>query len=92
MNETFDEANETLEQLELLIGKDNARKVFEFFDIGTIPIDNNKLKKYILKDKNEKDLSEKIEKVKSINSTRNIVAHKLDSIKAEDLKQLAPVC
>lgn len=32
MNETFDEANETLEQLELLIGKDNARKVFEFFE------------------------------------------------------------
>ena len=45
----------------------------------------------ILKDKNEKDLSEKIEKVKSINSTRNTVAHKLDSIKAEDLKQLGPV-
>jgi hypothetical protein len=27
-----DEANETLEQLELLIGKDNARKVFDFFE------------------------------------------------------------
>ncbi|WP_308687998.1 hypothetical protein [uncultured Streptococcus sp.] len=26
-----------------------------------------------------------------MNSTRNIVAHKLDSIKAEDLKQLGPV-
>ena len=45
----------------------------------------------ILEDENEKDLCEKIEKVKSINSTRNIVAHKLDSIKAEDLKQLGPV-
>lgn len=32
MNNPIDEANETLEQLELLIGKDNARKVFEFFE------------------------------------------------------------
>jgi hypothetical protein len=32
MAERLDEANETLEQLELLIGKDNARKVFEFFE------------------------------------------------------------
>lgn len=45
----------------------------------------------ILEDENEKDLCEKIEKVKSINSTRNTVAHKLDPIKAEDLKQLGPV-
>jgi hypothetical protein len=28
----IDEANETLEELELLIGKDNARKVFELFE------------------------------------------------------------
>jgi Mor family transcriptional regulator len=27
----FDEANETLEQLELLIGEENARKVFDLF-------------------------------------------------------------
>lgn len=32
MSESIYEANETLEQLELLIGKDNARKVFEFFE------------------------------------------------------------
>jgi hypothetical protein len=32
MAERLDEANETLEQLELLIGKDNARKVFDFFE------------------------------------------------------------
>lgn len=31
--------------------RDKYNEVFEFFDIGTIPIDNNKLKKYILKDK-----------------------------------------
>lgn len=42
----------------------------------------------ILEDENEKDLCEKIEKVKSINSTRNTVAHKLDPIKAKELKQL----
>ena len=59
---------------------DSEKKYFGFWDYYNI-----------LKDKNEKDLSEKIEKVKSINSTRNIVAHKLDSIKAEDLKQLGPV-
>ena len=59
---------------------DLEKKYFGFWDYYNI-----------LKDKNEKDLSEKIEKVKSINSTRNIVAHKLDSIKAEDLKQLGPV-
>jgi hypothetical protein len=29
--EKIDEANETLEQLELLIGKENALKVFDFF-------------------------------------------------------------
>jgi Mor family transcriptional regulator len=27
----YDETNETLEQLELLIGKENTRKVYEFF-------------------------------------------------------------
>ena len=59
---------------------DSEKKYFRFWDYYNI-----------LKDKNEKDLSEKIEKVKSINFTRNIVAHKLDSIKAEDLKQLGPV-
>ena len=32
MTDSIYEANETLEQLELLIGKDNARKVFEFFE------------------------------------------------------------
>lgn len=32
MIDSLYEANETLEQLELLIGKDNARKVFEFFE------------------------------------------------------------
>lgn len=31
--------------------RDKYNEVFEFFDIGTIQIDNNKLKKYILKDK-----------------------------------------
>lgn len=36
MNNTIDEANETLEQLELLIGKDNARKVFEFFEGSSV--------------------------------------------------------
>ena len=45
----------------------------------------------ILEDENEKDLCEKIEKVKSINSTRNTVAHKLDPIKAKELKQLDTV-
>ena len=59
---------------------DLEKKYFGFWDYYNI-----------LKDKNEKDLSEKIEKVKSINSTRNTVAHRLDSIKAEDLKQLGPV-
>jgi hypothetical protein len=32
VQEKIDEANETLEQLELLIGKENAHKVFEFFE------------------------------------------------------------
>ncbi len=32
MTDSLYEANETLEQLELLIGKDNARKVFDFFE------------------------------------------------------------
>ena len=32
MTDSIYEANETLEQLELLIGKDNARKVFDFFE------------------------------------------------------------
>ena len=59
---------------------DLEKKYFGFWDYYNI-----------LKDKNEKDLPEKIEKVKSINSTRNTVAHRLDSIKAEDLKQLGPV-
>lgn len=45
----------------------------------------------ILEDENEKELCEKIEKVKSINSTRNTVAHKLDPIKAKELKQLDTV-
>lgn len=31
--------------------RDKYNEVFEFFDIGTIQIDNSKLKKYILKDK-----------------------------------------
>jgi DNA-binding CsgD family transcriptional regulator len=31
MREYFDEANETLEQLEMLIGKENALKVYELF-------------------------------------------------------------
>ena len=31
--------------------RNKYNEVFEFFDIGTIQIDNNKLKKYILKDK-----------------------------------------
>lgn len=31
--------------------RDKYNEVFEFFDIGTMQIDNNKLKKYILKDK-----------------------------------------
>jgi hypothetical protein len=32
MNEYFDEANETMEQLKLLIGKENALKVYKLFE------------------------------------------------------------
>ena len=34
---------------------------------------------------------DKIKPILRINKTRNTVAHRLDSIKAEDLKQLGPV-
>ncbi len=36
MMEYFGEGNETLEQLEMLIGKENAVKVFEFFEGSNI--------------------------------------------------------
>jgi hypothetical protein len=32
MNEYFDEANETMEQLQMLIGKENALKVYKLFE------------------------------------------------------------
>lgn len=39
----------------------------------------------------DRTLSDKIKPILRINKTRNTVAHRLDSIKAEDLKQLGPV-
>jgi Mor family transcriptional regulator len=32
MSDSFDEANETMEQLIMLIGKENARKVYKLFE------------------------------------------------------------
>ena len=46
--------------------------------------------KKILQTKNRK-LSDNIEPILKMNKTRNKVAHRLDSIKAEDLKELGPV-
>ena len=45
----------------------------------------------ILQEKREWILYDKIKPILRINKTRNTVAHRLDSIKAEDLKQLGPV-
>ena len=45
----------------------------------------------ILKEKNEWNQYKKIKSVISMNSTRNTVAHKLDPIDSEELKQLGPV-
>ena len=45
----------------------------------------------ILKEKNEWNQYKKIKPVISMNSTRNTVAHKLDPIDSEELKQLGPV-
>ena len=45
----------------------------------------------ILKEKNEWNQYKKIKSVISMNSTRNTVAHKLDPIDSEALKQLGPV-
>ena len=39
----------------------------------------------------DRTLYDKIKPILRINKTRNTVAHRLDSIKAEDLKQLGPV-
>ena len=39
----------------------------------------------------DRTLYDKIQPILKINKTRNTVAHRLDSIKAEDLKQLGPV-
>ena len=46
--------------------------------------------KKILQTKN-RTLSDNIEPILKMNKTRNKVAHRLDSIKAEDLKELGPV-
>lgn len=45
----------------------------------------------ILKEKNEWNQYKKIKSVISMNSTRNTVAHKLDPLDSEELKQLGPV-
>ena len=45
----------------------------------------------ILKEKHEWNQFKKIKPVISMNSTRNTVAHKLDPLNSEDLKQLGPV-
>lgn len=45
----------------------------------------------VLKEKNEWDHYKKIKPVISMNSTRNTVAHKLDPLDSEELKQLGPV-
>ena len=45
----------------------------------------------ILQEKREWILYDKIKPILRINKTRNTVAHRLDSIKAEDLKELGPV-
>ena len=45
----------------------------------------------ILKEKNEWNQYKKVKPVISMNSTRNTVAHKLDPLDSEELKQLGPV-
>lgn len=45
----------------------------------------------ILKEKNEWNQYKKIKSVISMNSTRNTVAHKLDTLDSDELKQLGPV-
>lgn len=45
----------------------------------------------ILKEKHEWNQYKKIKPVINVNSTRNTVAHKLDPLDSEDLKQLGPV-
>ena len=45
----------------------------------------------ILKEKNEWNQYKKVKTVLSMNSTRNTVAHKLDPLDSEELKQLGPV-
>ena len=45
----------------------------------------------ILKEKREKILSDKIKPILKMNKTRNTIAHKLDSLDSEELKQLGPV-
>lgn len=45
----------------------------------------------ILKEKNEWNQYKKIKSVISMNSTRNTVAHKLDPLDSDELKQLGPV-
>lgn len=45
----------------------------------------------VLKEKNEWNHYKKIKPVISMNSTRNTVAHKLDPLDSEELKQLGPV-
>lgn len=45
----------------------------------------------ILKEKHEWNQFKKIKPVISMNSTRNTVAHKLDPLDSEELKQLGPV-
>ena len=45
----------------------------------------------ILKEKKEWTLYNQIKPMINMNTSRNTVAHRLDSIKAEDLKQMGPV-